>query len=89
MTYEQLLELGDRMGKVSKGLTKEQRDKFPSRPWRPGFTKQKECPICFDSFGISNRFKVLGECGHEYHDGCINKWLEDEKVCPVCKANVL
>jgi hypothetical protein len=29
MTYEQMLELGDRLGKVSKGLTKEQIAKIP------------------------------------------------------------
>lgn len=77
------------MGKVSKGLTKEQRDMIPSRPWRHGVTKQKECPICFESFALANRIKVLGECRHEYHEGCINKWLEEEQVCPVCKSSVL
>jgi len=39
MTYEQLLELGDRLGSVSKGLTKEQISKIPSKLWRPGVTK--------------------------------------------------
>jgi hypothetical protein len=39
MTYEQLLELGDKMGTVSKGLTKEQIAKIPSKLWRPGVTK--------------------------------------------------
>ncbi|TNV86497.1 hypothetical protein FGO68_gene16304 [Halteria grandinella] len=89
MTYEQLLELGDRMGKVSKGLTKEQRDRLPCKLWRPNVTKQKDCPICQENFTLQNRIKVLSECGHEYHDACINKWLEEEKVCPVCKKNVL
>ena len=36
MTYEQLIELGDRVGKVSKGLTKEQIAKIPSKAWRTG-----------------------------------------------------
>ena len=39
MTYEQLLDLGDRLGSVSKGLTKEQISKIPSKMWRPGVTK--------------------------------------------------
>ena len=68
MTYEQLLELGDRMGKVSKGLSKEQRDRIASKPWRHGVTKQKDCPICFENFALTHRVKVLSECGHEYHD---------------------
>jgi hypothetical protein len=39
MTYEQLLELGDRVGKVSKGFTKEQISKIPSKLWRTGASK--------------------------------------------------
>ena len=88
MTYEQLLELGDRMGKVSKGFTKEQINKIPSKGWRPGVTKQTSCSICFEDFTIQNRIKLLSECGHEYHDSCINKWLENEKRCPVCNKNL-
>jgi Ring finger domain len=88
MTYEQLLELGDRLGKVSKGLTKEQIAKIPSKLWRPGVTKQASCSICFEDFTIKNRVKLLTECGHEYHDQCINKWFENEKRCPVCNKTV-
>ena len=52
MTYEQLLELGDRLGQVSKGLTKEQINKIPAKLWRPGVTKQTSCSICFEDFSI-------------------------------------
>jgi hypothetical protein len=88
MSYEQLLELGDRVGKVSKGLTKEQVAKLPTKLWRPGATKQTQCSICYEDFTVANRVKLLPECGHEYHDGCIGKWLESEKRCPVCNKAV-
>ncbi len=39
MTYEQLLELGDRLGKVNKGLTKQQIAKIPAKYWRSNSTK--------------------------------------------------
>lgn len=39
MTYEQLMELGDRLGKVSVGLPKEKIDRIPIRVWRHGVTK--------------------------------------------------
>ena len=68
MTYEQLLELGDKLGKVSKGLTKQQIAKIPTRFWRQGLTKQNNCSICFEDFVDNNRIKVLNECKHEYHD---------------------
>lgn len=88
MSYEQLLELGERVGKVSKGLTKEQIGKIPSKAWRPSVCKATSCSICYEDFSIANRVKILAECGHEYHDTCINKWLENEKRCPVCNKGV-
>ena len=68
MSYEQLLELGDRMGSVSKGLTKEQINLIPYKLWRPGTTKQTSCSICFEDFSLQNRIKNLVDCGHEYHE---------------------
>lgn len=50
MTYEQLLELGDRVGMVSKGLGKKAIQKIPVKLWRPGATKTNSCSICFDDF---------------------------------------
>ncbi|RVW42944.1 putative E3 ubiquitin-protein ligase ZFP1 [Vitis vinifera] len=26
------------------------------------------------------------DCGHEYHAGCLKKWLLVKNVCPICKA---
>lgn len=50
MTYEQLIELGDRLGKVSKGMTKEQIALLPSKMWKSSNSKQTSCSICFDDF---------------------------------------
>lgn len=88
MSYEQLLELGDKLGKVSKGLKKEQLAKIPAKSWRPGVTKSNNCSICFEDFTVRHRVKLLSECGHEYHDNCINKWLESESRCPVCNKDI-
>jgi hypothetical protein len=27
------------------------------------------------------------KCGHDFHAGCIKKWLEVKNACPVCKAD--
>ncbi len=27
---------------------------------------------------------TIGDCGHAYHDHCINEWLKQRKVCPFC-----
>jgi hypothetical protein len=82
-----LIELGDRVGKVSKGLSMEYISKIPSKLWRHGVSKQSSCSICFEDFKTAQRIKILTVCGHEYHDSCIDKWLENEKRCPVCNKN--
>ena len=51
MTYEQLMELEERNGKVSKGLSKAQINSIRERAWmRPGDTTEDTCSICFDGF---------------------------------------
>ncbi|OQR97921.1 hypothetical protein ACHHYP_20421 [Achlya hypogyna] len=27
-------------------------------------------------------------CNHEFHEGCITKWLKRDKTCPLCKGLV-
>lgn len=84
MSYEEMIDLGERVGKVSKGLTPQQIAKIPVKNWRPGNTNVKSCAICYEDFGDNQKVKFLRECKHEYHETCINKWLENEKRCPVC-----
>ena len=52
MTYEQLLELEDKNGKVSKGLRPDQIAKIPLRKWMKGADEPGDhtCSICFDDF---------------------------------------
>lgn len=89
MTYEQLLELEDKLGKVSKGLTKNQIQRIPTKLWRWGITSQPTCSICFEEFKYQQKIKTLTKCNHDYHEECINKWLENEKRCPMCNKDVL
>ena len=87
MSYEELLALEERMGNVSKGLTKEQLDKLP----REKFLKSKyiddKCIICQYEFKNYEKLIVL-PCKHCFHPDCIEEWLKNQKVCPYCKEEV-
>ena len=92
MTYEQLLELEEANGKVSKGLTPAQIRALPEKIWRKaGDTMKKEdsCSICFEKYITGDRIKELRKCYHSYHSKCINQWLQNEKRCPVCNDCVI
>lgn len=85
MTYEQLMELQDKAGKVSRGLNKAQIESIRAQIWLEGKTKSQECHICIEKFVRGKKFKLL-KCGHEYHAECIDEWLLIEKRCPVCNG---
>jgi E3 ubiquitin-protein ligase BIG BROTHER-like protein len=86
MTYEQILELEERNGKVSKGLSKEEISKIPQRIWmRQNDTK---CSICFEEIKGGEWVRELGKCKHLYHRKCLDEWLNQEKRCPVCNEQV-
>ena len=90
MTYEQLLELEENNGKVSKGLTPVQMRQIPEKMWMSSTdTEEKSCSICFDDFERRQKIKKLKYCGHEYHTTCLDKWLSGEKRCPMCNEEVL
>jgi hypothetical protein len=85
-----LLELEERNGKVSKGLTENQKKAIPEKVWMARSDAQEEsCSICFDNFERRQKIKKLRRCGHEYHSTCLDKWLETEKRCPMCNEGVL
>ena len=41
------------------------------------------CTICLED--VSN---VPLECGHIFHNKCIDKWLEENDTCPNCRNQV-
>ena len=87
MSYEELLALEERMGNVSKGLTKEQIDKLPKDKFSKSKYADDKCIIC--QYEFKNFEKVIALfCKHCFHPDCIEEWLKNQKVCPYCKSEV-
>ena len=88
MTYEQLLDLEDNVGKVNRGLNIEQFDKIPIKRYRKEkFKGNYQCIICMEEFIEKEKVKLL-PCGHIFHINCIKQWLIKEKNCPFCKSEI-
>ena len=52
-----------------------------------------ECTICTDKLGVRNgpgeRGTITTACGHRFHRGCINQWLNTGNMkCPLCRADL-
>ena len=89
MSYEELLALSEKLGSVAKGFNKDQIEGMRT-VMVSGYhhdLKARCCPVCHDNFKAGDIAKKLS-CNHEYHDTCIDPWLEQEKNCPVCKQEV-
>jgi len=88
MTYEQLLDLEDKVGNVSKGLTKNQINKIPNIYFsKKKFRDQDKCAVCQYEYKEIEKVSKL-PCGHIFHIDCIKGWLDKNKVCPICKKEI-
>jgi len=94
MTYEELLELGDKIGYVNTGLREDEITRSIRKVKHPSygsfrFAKEMErkCSICQEEFEANEEMGRL-ECGHSYHVYCIKQWLSQKNTCPVCKTAV-
>jgi hypothetical protein len=86
MTYEELLQLEEKIGKVSKGLSEEQYQRIEVFE----ATKKDEeelCSICYYNLKEGEEIHKL-ECKHVFHCECIKEWLMKERSCPLCKQEI-
>ncbi|KAH7519807.1 RING-H2 finger protein ATL8 [Ziziphus jujuba] len=44
-----------------------------------------ECAICLGEFAEGEEIRVLPQCGHSFHVGCIDTWLGSHSSCPSCR----
>jgi|SaaInlStandDraft_7_1057024.scaffolds.fasta_scaffold00345_18 hypothetical protein len=58
------------------------------------YNYNSDCTICANELNDDsiyaqdgNYFSTIstGECGHSYHNDCIDKWLKSHRMCPLCK----
>ena len=44
------------------------------------------CPICYST--IEEGEEKVTRCGHTFHENCINRWLEQNATCPICREDL-
>jgi hypothetical protein len=49
--------------------------------------ENKTCAICLEPFQVNEVVKMV-PCLHRYHLKCIDTWLREHAVCPICKFPV-
>uniref|UniRef100_A0A804MQ98 RING-type domain-containing protein n=1 Tax=Zea mays TaxID=4577 RepID=A0A804MQ98_MAIZE len=89
-SYEELVALGEVVGTENRGLSADALASLPSVTYKmqsvqDGNTEQ--CVICRVELEEGESLIAL-PCKHLYHPECINQWLQINKVCPMCSAEV-
>ncbi|OIW03594.1 hypothetical protein TanjilG_06103 [Lupinus angustifolius] len=94
MSYEQLLELGEKIGYVNTGLKEDEmvlnikRIKLAISNGASKNQIDKKCTICQEEYEGGEELGRLN-CEHSYHFQCIKQWLVHKNFCPVCKQEVV
>ncbi|XP_010906327.1 E3 ubiquitin ligase BIG BROTHER-related [Elaeis guineensis] len=89
-SYEELVALGEVIGSASRGLSADRIASLPSVNFKAGSMQDgntDQCVICRLEYEDGESLVVLS-CKHTYHSECINKWLQINKVCPLCSTEV-
>ncbi|KAI3677128.1 hypothetical protein L1987_86749 [Smallanthus sonchifolius] len=89
MSYEELLALGERIGSVSTGLSENLISKCLRESIYCSSDQTQEegtCVICLEEYANMDDIGMLKGCKHDFHVGCIKKWLSMKNLCPICKS---
>ncbi|XP_031426947.1 E3 ubiquitin-protein ligase RNF165 isoform X1 [Clupea harengus] len=100
-SYEELLQLEDRLGSVNRGAvqTTIERFTFPHKykKRRPqelklGFDEEEletdeKCTICLSMMEDGEDVRRL-PCMHLFHQACVDQWLVTSKKCPICRVDI-
>ena len=82
-----IFEVGSTIGdNISTGLTKKQLIEHSEKIL---IKVNTECYICLDILLPNSCMRQLKICQHKFCIDCIDKWLENNKTCPICKRNLL
>ncbi|EPS62085.1 hypothetical protein M569_12708, partial [Genlisea aurea] len=49
----------------------------------------RECSVCLSNLEDGEFVRILPNCKHIFHVDCVDRWLESNSTCPVCRTPVL
>ncbi|XP_010779872.1 RING finger protein 165 [Notothenia coriiceps] len=101
-SYEELLQLEDRLGSVNRGAvqTTIERFTFPHKYKKripqndlkmcledEELDTDEKCTICLSMLEDGEDVRRL-PCMHLFHQGCVDQWLATSRKCPICRVDI-
>lgn len=99
MSYDQLVELGERIGNVKQERWRVDGRQLVEALPVVNFTAEEiesgglrgvdttKCLVCQYSYEEGEELKIM-PCKHAFHKECIDPWLEDHDTCVACKQSL-
>ncbi|XP_062181604.1 putative RING-H2 finger protein ATL12 [Phragmites australis] len=53
-----------------------------------GARQGMECSVCLARFDDADLLRLLPRCRHAFHLDCVDRWLESNASCPLCRTRV-
>ena len=47
-----------------------------------------DCLVCLGGINLFDKEVSILNCGHFFHNNCLNNWLKQQMNCPECRAIV-
>ncbi|KAM7267948.1 hypothetical protein ACFE04_010114 [Oxalis oulophora] len=82
-----------RAPRLRPGMSKEDLEKLPSYDY---MSKRREmiissgpvdCAVCLENFKAGEKCRLLPICRHSFHSDCIETWLLENPICPICRTS--
>ncbi|GBG90037.1 hypothetical protein CBR_g50130 [Chara braunii] len=94
MSYDELYEMFGPGRTASIGLSPASLARLPSH--EVTVEKRDEsagessgCAICLQDMVKGEMVRVLPNCAHAFHKDCVDKWLSQQGICPVCRDEIV
>ncbi|KAL3625219.1 RING-H2 finger protein atl80 [Castilleja foliolosa] len=71
---------------ANKGLKKKVLKSLPKQTVELLADQHSECAICLEELVVGEEIRVLPQCSHSFHVGCIDMWLKSHSSCPSCRV---
>lgn len=93
LSYDDLLQLGEQIGNVVElGLSPYYIARHLKKAYKPkNFAAEEDdiCVICQEEYDETEILVGKLDCGHVFHEGCIESWLLKKNECPICRREGL
>jgi len=99
LSEEDIQRLIEIIGVVPKGASKEDIQKLPVSSYEKSVdpankkedesnTSKNSCSICLEDYKEGQEIITLPKCDHIFHKPCVTKWLDINKICPICRTEI-